>query len=414
MAALDAAPPDALEGAAALDAFDAALDVDGDGGDGEESEPWPELADVGPATKTLILRKRAAFAPHRFVDAALGSAASLTLLDVSGAGLERCDHVGNLANLRDLSLAGNALGPALAPRRALEGLGALRSLDLSANGLAVLPPSLAALEALESLDVSGNALAALRLVDLACLPRLRRAAFADNRLAALEAADHGVRELDLAGNALATLAGLAGSAELSALDASRNALAAPPERLLALCPKLKAARLGGNPWADRKFARACEAGGKATMDALRGGASKRRAKRAAAAAAPRPARLYEGAGPRKLVLATRAAVVRRPPAAACVLRVARRGGGPARFAFAAAETAAHDDGAAAAFEARCGLAARGLDGGDDAAVAAAGRRLRAFLDAQAAAHAGVGQGGKRVRNSQLQRLLSRPFSTRFG
>ena len=73
MAALDAAPPDALEGAAALDAFDAALDVDGDGGDGEESEPWPELADVGPATKTLILRKRAAFAAHRFVDAALGT-----------------------------------------------------------------------------------------------------------------------------------------------------------------------------------------------------------------------------------------------------------------------------------------------------------------------------------------------------
>ena len=27
---------------------------------------------------------------------------------------------------------------------------------------------------------------------------------------------------------------------------------------------------------------------------------------------------------------------------------------------------------------------------------------------------GAFQGGKRVRNSQLQRLLSRPFSTRFG
>jgi len=27
---------------------------------------------------------------------------------------------------------------------------------------------------------------------------------------------------------------------------------------------------------------------------------------------------------------------------------------------------------------------------------------------------GLGQGSKRVRNSQLQRLISRPFSTRFG
>lgn len=139
----------------------------------EPSEAWPELAAAAATATTLVLRKAERFAPHRFVDGGLATALpALTLLDVSGCGLERL-ALGALGALRFLDAGGNALGPHLAPVDALAGVGGLRTLDLSDNNLAALPAGLVALEALESLNASRNALTALALVDVAGCPRLR-------------------------------------------------------------------------------------------------------------------------------------------------------------------------------------------------------------------------------------------------
>ena len=142
----------------------------------------------------------------------------------------RCEEPApaDLRRVRTLDLAGARLG-ALATED-LGGLSALRTLDLSGNGLSGLP-ALPEATRLEHLLLAGNALQAVPLGALPAPERLRGLTLSDNALADLPAdafaAAPGLRSLRLDGNGLRTL----------------------PEGLFAGLGSLRMLRLDGNPGA---------------------------------------------------------------------------------------------------------------------------------------------------------------------
>ena len=165
----------------------------------------------------------------------------------AATGARRCEEPApaDLRRVRMLDLAGARLG-ALATED-LGGLSALRTLDLSGNGLSGLP-ALPEATRLEHLLLAGNALQAVPLGALPAPERLRGLVLSNNALADLPAdafaAAPGLRSLRLDGNRLRTLpeglfAGL-GSLRMARLDGNPGAPFALPVRLQ---------RVGAEMWA---------------------------------------------------------------------------------------------------------------------------------------------------------------------
>ena len=215
-----------------------------------------------------------------------------------------------LTGLQDLTLSQNALGPHISPRGALFGLTALRSLDLSRNGLESIPAEIASCVSLGVLDVSFNDLSALpgALGALTALTTFRASA---NQLtcAGLPEPFFGLPRLAecvLRGNQLvgSLPVGFARMPALKELDIADNALTmldvafAHPDA----CQRLKKLVIQGNPWSDKKLAKmggGAQGGGaqvpKKIFEVLRNGMSKRGAKNVLRAAPkPRPPRMYAG------------------------------------------------------------------------------------------------------------------------
>ncbi|XP_026541344.1 leucine-rich repeat-containing protein 47 isoform X2 [Notechis scutatus] len=283
-----------------------------------DEESWPELAAGGRRELRLeageALERRVRAAGGR-LPAALGElGAALRSLEVRGCPelREPGAALGLLSGLQALALPGCALGPAGLSLAGRLLPAALRSLDLSDNGLEELPPQLGGLEGPEV--ETGPAVAALpelRVLNLrrnrlrALGPGLARSAPAllelllgGNRLRALPGtmlpppppppAAHGGRRpapppsplpllglLEAAGNELEVLgAEVARLAGLKTLDVSNNKLSEIPAEL-ADCPKLKDVNLKGNALKDKrleKMVNGCQT--KSILEYLRRGRGK--------------------------------------------------------------------------------------------------------------------------------------------
>ena len=123
----------------------------------------------------------------------------LTYLNLDGCALHSADlqAIGELATLEELHLSGCGISNL----SSLEGLTALRVLDLSGNSIVSIAP-LASLTGLEELHLDGNA-----IDDVSALAGLTA-----------------LRVLDLSGNNIADISVLAGCAQLQQLNLSNNAL----------------------------------------------------------------------------------------------------------------------------------------------------------------------------------------------
>uniref|UniRef100_A0A8C5RJS3 Leucine rich repeat containing 47 n=1 Tax=Laticauda laticaudata TaxID=8630 RepID=A0A8C5RJS3_LATLA len=285
-----------------------------------DEESWPELA-AAAAGGRRELRLEAGEALERRVrtaggrlPAALGElGAALRSLEVRSCPelREPGAALGLLSGLQALALPGCALGPAGLSLAGQLLPAALRSLDLSDNGLEELPPQLGGLEGPEvETGTAGAALPELRVLNLrrnrlrALGPGLARSAPAllelllgGNRLRALPGTmlpplppppAHGCRRpapppsplpllglLEAAGNELEVLgAEVARLAGLKTLDISNNKLSEIPAEL-ADCPKLKDVNLKGNALKDKrleKMVNGCQT--KSILEYLRRGRGK--------------------------------------------------------------------------------------------------------------------------------------------
>ncbi|XP_063173771.1 leucine-rich repeat-containing protein 47 [Candoia aspera] len=273
-------------------------------------EAWPELAAAGRRELRLeagaALERRVRAAGGRLPGALGELGAALRSLEVRGcpALREPGPALGRLSGLQALALPGCALGPA-----GLSGAGALlpaalRTLDLSDNGLEELPPQLggdgagageeaaaagaAALPELRLLNLRRNRLRALGPGLARAAPALQELLLGGNRLRALPGpllpppAPGGRRPappplpllgvLEASGNELEQLGPeVALLAGLKTLDVSNNKLSEVPAEL-ADCPKLKDVNLKGNALKDKrleKMVNGCQT--KSILEYLRGG-----------------------------------------------------------------------------------------------------------------------------------------------
>ena len=143
--------------------------------------------------------------------------ATLASLDASNLGIEDLAGLEAAAGLRGLFLDGNRITDIAA----LSGLGSLRVLTLAHNMVEDLAP-LAAMESLGILALDGNSLRDLRPLPAS----LRRLYLSDNSISDIASlADLYLFELDVSGNAITSLAPLAGHGNLWYLHVSDNQVA---------------------------------------------------------------------------------------------------------------------------------------------------------------------------------------------
>uniref|UniRef100_A0A8C6XYJ4 Leucine rich repeat containing 47 n=1 Tax=Naja naja TaxID=35670 RepID=A0A8C6XYJ4_NAJNA len=286
-----------------------------------DEDRWPELA-AAAAGGRRELRLEAGEALERRVRAAGGRlpaalgelGAALRSLEVRGCSelREPGAALGLLSGLQALALPGCALGPAGLSLAGRLLPAALRSLDLSDNGLEELPPQLGGLEGPEEeAGAAGAALPELRVLNLRrnrlrglgpglarSAPALLELLLGGNRLRALPGTmlppppppppAHGGRRpasppsplpllglLEAAGNELEVLgAEVSRLAGLKTLDVSNNKLSEIPAEL-ADCPKLKDVNLKGNALKDKrleKMVNGCQT--KSILEYLRRGRGK--------------------------------------------------------------------------------------------------------------------------------------------
>ncbi|XP_070812460.1 leucine-rich repeat-containing protein 47 [Pituophis catenifer annectens] len=280
-------------------------------------EDWPELAAGGRRELRLeageALERRVRAAGGR-LPAALGELGSaLRSLEVRGCQelREPGASLGLLSGLQALALPGCALGPAGLSLAGRLLPAALRSLDLSDNGLEELPPQLGGLEGPEEEEAAAApALPELRVLNLRrnrlrglgpglarSAPALLELLLGGNRLRALPGTmlpppppppAQGSRRpgpppsplpllglLEAAGNELEVLgAEVARLVGLKTLDVSNNKLSEIPAEL-ADCPKLKDVNLKGNALKDKrleKMVNGCQT--KSILEYLRRGRGK--------------------------------------------------------------------------------------------------------------------------------------------
>lgn len=343
---------------------------------------WPELVGIDPKTKTVKCQGYDENHPKRsWLDERLFLLSETRLLEIKRIGLRRLESehkrggLKNLVKLLDLSLADNLLGPRLQPENELLHLSQLRSLDLSGNGLELVPNAVVALTCLESLDISRNELTVLPLETLAMAMQLRRLNASENRIESLGSGDVGPKRLQslrLRRNALRHLKVVC--PELRELDVGENLLSEISDEIITdWCPKLTKIDIDGNDLTDRKLVKA--ANPKKVLDLLRKGKSKAQLKRARHQNLPKAPRCFE-ATEKRVVLASRAAIAARPRMIAFIIHVT---GDDYVFANNVDQST---------FESLVGLDESLGDA--DPSLASAKAKLEAFLKAQTSLQASLG------------------------
>lgn len=222
------------------------------------------IRDVADRGGTLDLKecKFAPVLPREVFAALLGSnvLSSLTKIDVSSNGITMLPlelaQIPPSTPLATLIFRGNQLGRGVEESLSLSWAPcSLTSLDVSANGLstAQLNTIVSELPCMQHLEASSNALSSWpEALSLACSPGLREVRMSNNRLVDLSTFDataHTKLEvLDVSGNQLRDITEVEWShlTQLSTLDIGNNDIASPPYQL-GFLPALEKLSLVGNP-----------------------------------------------------------------------------------------------------------------------------------------------------------------------